>query len=728
MTSANPPRRRDARQRPYGDVLRVAAAFGAFALFLALVLPLTGVSIDESFRVALLLGSGSLGCGIAWGLARGTRRIDILELLGVGIALFTALYAVIRVLLTAVGLTPPGWLLPAVALVLPAAGWALARGRGSGSFVPVLRRPTLVAVAIGLVVFLLMGLLNLAQYSLGAAADYNAYARDMSLFESLGHALAQYGPSENGLMSGWPMRYHWLSYALTGHLTLDTGLEPFVALTRVLPLTAAVAISSVGATWVRSVRTARWAPIVVVLLLLVGSSVGTSGNRVVNWDSPSQSIASAWLACLLLIATLAIRGRGTRWMLVALPILGVAVGSGKTSAAGAAIGGLGLVALAALLFRRQAAARSLAVFALTAVPAFGAYLLVSSGQASSGGLVISPLVGQFVGRAGEAGAPFAAAVLAAGLLLGAAPRAIGLLPLSMTREARRGVALEYAIGAGASIVAVVAVLTLSGRDTNQSWFIDAACVPLAIVAVIGADRAWRQVHPTPAAFRGVHAVLLVLVLAMATVDVLMTRAVADSTAYPLGIPLPLLSLCGWLAASVVLCVVVAAACRARLRAPFGRVLVAVLTSYFVLSTIGYGVMSVVTSDRSGGARVSQTGIDLNRLAPTLAWLDAHAGADDILASELDTGGFTGALSRLRAYADGEAYAVTLTPVGSADELASRTSAIADLLGGRVDPPKSALCRDGVDWLVVRSATTLPTTLSPLVEHDDGSYAVLRLPC
>jgi hypothetical protein len=278
------------------------------------------------------------------------------------------------------------------------------------------------------------------------------------------------------------------------------------------------------------------------------------------------------------------------------------------------------------------------------------------------------------------------------------------------------------------MVAVVAILALSGRDTNQSWFIDAACVPLAVVAVIGADRAWRQVRPTPTAFRGMHAALLILALAMATVDVLLTRAVADSPDYPLGIPLPLLSLCGWLAVSLLLCVLVTAAFRARLRAPTGRVLVAVLTSYFLLATIACGVVSVVTLDRTGATRVSSTGLDLNRLAPSLSWLDANAATGDIVASELDTGAFSGALSRRLAYADGEAYAATLTPIGSAAELTIRTGAIADVIAGRTTPAGSALCRDGVHWLIVRSTTPLPDDLRSLVAHDDGSYAVLRLPC
>ncbi len=728
MTGATSPRPDTSRRRPTTDGLRVVAPFAVLGVLLLCLLIASGVPIGPSLGVALLLVTGSLGCGVAWGLARGPRRVDVLELLGMGIALFTGLYAIVRVLLTGSGIVPPGWLLPVIVLVVPVAAWTSALVRGYDCFVPVVRHSTCFAVAVGLGALLVMGLHNLAQYSLGGSADYNAYARDMSLFESLGHALAQFGPSENGLMSGWPMRYHWLSYALAGHLTRDAGLDPFVALTRVLPLLAAVTIASISAAWVRSVRSARWAPMVVVLLLLVGTSVGTSGNRVVNWDSPSQSVASAWLLALLLAATLVIRRRGTRWLLAALPILGIAVGSGKTSAAAVAMGALGLVALTALLFRRRAAAISLAVFAAVAIPAFGAYLLVSFGQASSGGLSVSPVLGTLTGGPSAPGAVFAAVTLAAGLLLGAAPRAIGLLPLSLSREARRGVALEYAIGVGAALVAVVAIVGMSGKDTNQSWFIDAACVPLAIVAVIGADRAWRQVRLSSASFRWVHLALLVVVTAMAAIDVQWTRAVAESERYPLGIPLPLLSLCAWLALSVILSAVVAVVAHVRTGAPIGRLLVAVMTSYFLLSTIACGVVSVATLDRTGAAEVSRTGVDLNRLAPALAWLDENAGVDDIVASELDTGGFSGALSRRRAYADGEAYATTLTPVGGGAELDARTAAIADLIAGRTPPDDSALCRDEVAWLVVRSATPLPDALRIHIAYDDGSYAVLRLPC
>ena len=224
-------------------VVAVLATFAGLLLALLALLAATGVGAGEAARASVTLAFGSLGFGIAWGLARGHRRVDVLELLGVGTALFTAFYALARVTLAGVGWLPPTWLLVLVVVAVPALGWTLARRRGTATFEPAVTPASILAVIVGVGLFLLLNRYQIARYALPPQTAFTGYSEDMFLFESLGQALARFGASESGLMSGWPIRYHWLSYAFGGSLSVDSDLSPFVALTRVIPLLSAIALA-----------------------------------------------------------------------------------------------------------------------------------------------------------------------------------------------------------------------------------------------------------------------------------------------------------------------------------------------------------------------------------------------------------------------------------------------------------------------------------------------------
>jgi hypothetical protein len=213
--------------------------------FLAITLWATGVPPITSVLLTLLVAWQTLGGFIVWRSIR--PHSSPLEFFGMGIAIGTAMAALAGLLTSTIGWGPWGSLLPTLG--------ALAFAYRTRRTHPTTTTPAdrwelsafLATLGIGLAVFFYA----LRSYPLTWTGTWTGYHPDMAFFEALANSLARFGAFESPFMSGGVVRYHWLSYAWTGQLSVITDAAPFVGITRVLPLVSLLGSAAIVAAWTR---------------------------------------------------------------------------------------------------------------------------------------------------------------------------------------------------------------------------------------------------------------------------------------------------------------------------------------------------------------------------------------------------------------------------------------------------------------------------------------------
>ncbi|MCX6432178.1 MAG: hypothetical protein NTX29_05140, partial [Actinobacteria bacterium] len=217
-----------------------------------------------------------------WRLARGTS-VRVLEVLGMGLALGTAAATMSGLLLFSVLPVRIAWAVPSIvtAIALP---WVWARHRAVlTSMRPTRWAPALVALVIGGAAGLGSIAINLRNYPLAADSPTTTYHPDMLFFEALSTSLARLGPSDSILMAGAELRYHWFTYAWSGQLAATVGAEPFVVLTRVLPVVSLIGTLLIAIAWTQRMTRGRWAPTLAVVLLVAGGYVGATYGTILHF-------------------------------------------------------------------------------------------------------------------------------------------------------------------------------------------------------------------------------------------------------------------------------------------------------------------------------------------------------------------------------------------------------------------------------------------------------------
>ncbi|MFM7147827.1 MAG: hypothetical protein ACKOW5_16025, partial [Actinomycetales bacterium] len=191
--------------------------------------------------LALCLAQLFIGAGLWWCLRRGSQ-IPVLELLGVGAVLGMILAVLVQQLVLLLpegfGFQSAQWawmvLLPVVTVLL------IARRR---HLVPVqgLRGWDLWAFLITAAIGLLLALPTILRTQRAlAAVDTAGFNADLVFLEALGQSVSRYGIGDSVFLSGFGMRYHWLTYAWSGQLTNQVQAPAFAVLTAVLPVVLTV--------------------------------------------------------------------------------------------------------------------------------------------------------------------------------------------------------------------------------------------------------------------------------------------------------------------------------------------------------------------------------------------------------------------------------------------------------------------------------------------------------
>lgn len=277
---------------------------------------------------------------------RSGQRVSSFEVLGMGLALGTFTSMMCSMLLAQTALASLGWVLPALATI-PCA-WAFRRtGRLDMSRVMVPASQSwavLVTCATGIVAVAL----NWGRVPLNAPTT-KSFA-DLYFFEAIARGLAEFGPSQSILMDGGALRYHWFTYAWSGELSQISQAEPFLVLTRVLPIVTLIGVTLLAVAWAGRISMIRWVPMLAGLLIVIGGYSGALYGSILNFDSPSQSFTTMWLLAFATAFLLAIRLRGGLLLpSVAIALLASALTGGKVSHALVAVGGIALVALVLLV-------------------------------------------------------------------------------------------------------------------------------------------------------------------------------------------------------------------------------------------------------------------------------------------------------------------------------------------------------------------------------------------
>ena len=269
---------------------------GVLGLLVWLVMGLTGVSWGSSLALTLLVLAQGIAGALWWRMLRPSRSVPVLEAVGMGLGLGTAGAMI-------VGLWSWWWLFVVLSLI----AWFVVRLRqASRSLSPIaplapLTRPDVLALVVGLVPGLGALLLALRSYPLSWVGSFGGYHGDMPFFEALAASVARLGPGASIFMDGASLKYHSLAYGWAGQLTLTVDAEPFVVLTRLLPLVGLLAAIAIAASWTRHFSRAWWAPALAVGLVITGGFVGATYGSVLNMDSPSQTMGAVWLLALSIV-------------------------------------------------------------------------------------------------------------------------------------------------------------------------------------------------------------------------------------------------------------------------------------------------------------------------------------------------------------------------------------------------------------------------------------------
>lgn len=718
---------------------------GGFVAILAGVMIFSGVSLGSALLLSLLV-SLQVGAGVVLWAWLTTRRYPV-EMLGMGVALGTGLSVFSGLLFVLVGIGAWGWVIfPSVVIVAGVVRWW--RGPRAAIVVEPLDWGTVAALAVGVVLGLVFTLVNLRNYPLSWAGTWSSYHNDMPFFEALATSIARLGPGDSIFFAGGQIRYHWLTYAWSGLLSESAGAEPFVVLTRVLPVVATLGAVSIVVSWARRVSARPWVPTLAVLLLVTGGFLGAVFGGVLSFDSPSQSMGILWLLAYVVVVGLLVEvGLSRRWVVVLIAVLAALaflLGGGKVSAAVPALGGIVLLAVIALL-RRERWAGAAAVAALVSLVGAGlAYLLLLAGSSGSGGLGLFDLVDRSSSQQGlNPTDGMLGVVLGSGVLLVAiAARWAGVAWLAVAPGSRWQPLTV--LGVGMAATGLVAVVVFTGF--NEIWFALAAAAPLSVLTAQGVGDALE------AASRGNRRARSILLLGAGVAAVVIYAAVWalwQTGASGGNLFVPTLRWSGPLvgvALAVLLGALVARAGTGRWSA-LG--VAAMVTVVLVFSTVPGRVLGAGTGQigvQQAGLRNEWFGIGrlpsvrdrdgtvvsdwTSTQMEAAAWLRANADPRDLLATNLTFGPFVPGVTRLPTYVSALQYQAPYGYPEYASVLLAREAEVWDFVDGPSARTVAPLCESGVRWIWVDPRLTTNRDWHPwgVVEIASDDVLVVRLTC
>lgn len=662
-----------------------------------------------------------------WAVSGRRDTMSGLELIGVGTALGTFGSMLSAVLLAGHIAPALAWLLPtALTVVL----LAVRRPHLTATRLTVPRWEA-VAAGVGLVIGLVLTIINWRRIPLDDPLPSSF--TDLFFFEALGRGLSQWGPGESILMDGGSLRYHWFSYAWAGQLEQLSSAQPFLVLTRVLPLVVLAGVATLVAGWAGRLSRVRWVPTLAVLLVVAGGYAGGLYGTVLNYDSPSQSMTTLWLLAFALAFLGFTVGDTGRWSLLIVAAAAAACTGGKISHALVAAGGAAVVTIVGLLTRQLWWRRALLASAVAAVAMAATYVLVLAGVAVDRNLTEEVAtkastwqgLDPFAGRLGVA--------LGTGaLVLAILARVAGVGWLLRDSRGRRDPQVLFAVGG--LLVGLAAMLLLS-EGVNELWFVLAASAPAAVLSAHGSGQALRTArrraglsHP------------LVLAGAVAVPASVVCLALSRNWASNQSVLNWLAPISAWLLVPAGAALVSAVWARRGSRvlafvaiSLAGIVFTSILTrpsslwtSSRPVTTVGGTITPSTAAGQSGVVTAASGGATVYADAADAAdWLRENLPDDAVLATGWPVSALVPALTGQQMFIAGDLYQVGL---GSADERATveQRSTASRAFG---DAPSlttvAPLCASGVEWVWIdRAIDSIPGVAE--VAYANATTSIIRL--
>ena len=664
------------------------------------------VMTQSALASAVVVGQGLAGAWL-WSWAR--PRSSVLERAGMGLAIGTAASAVTGVALF--WIHPRMWLVPIMLIAVLAIAQRLRRGVWVPETGVTVRRSQVAAVGAGLIMG--MGSILWAWRTYPLSGSGNSYHADMLFFQAVADSLASLGPSDSTLMVGSQLRYHWMTYAWAGQISDLVAPEPFLVLTRILPIAALIGAVLIIVAWTGRVSRNPWAPLLAVLLLVTGGYVGASFGTILNFDSPSQQVSTVWLLGLSMTFLVALRGRRMAWLLIVVAFLAGTTTAGKVSAGAVVLFGMGAVAVVGALRREPWRRRAWITFAVAAIASLAAFVAWIAGGNDAGGLGVGFLdkMATVIGLnpvRGTVGVMLGTALLLIAILarwVGAA----WLLADSAIRW-RPWVVLVTAMG----VVGLLTVVLL-GQGINDSWFALSASAPLAVASGAGLGLALQRagmpgVRPTKQvvvmALGGVVALVLVVILWRQPGDV--TRWLGPLVAIGVTALFGLLALRGRMGALIGLTIGLT------VTAALGRALP--VAGSLVSTREGTRIPSEFTLADSFELIDTETAVSWDQDSRDAgSWLRAATSLTDVIATNRTRSPLVAALTGRPTYLSGGHYQGPYGPAGSIEEVQRRDARIQSFVNDPNDATWQPLCDAGVTWLWIDPSMTSVRDWSPYAD-------------
>ena len=312
--------------------------------------------------------------------------------------------------------------------------------------------------------------------------DAAAFHPDLIPLAQVAESMSSNGLAQGGLMSDWPVRYHFFSGLFSGTLDQATINQPLTMLGGIVPLLSLVGISILVAVLVRQLVNNRYVPVLAVLAVVLGRYIADPSGVNINFDSTSQ-IASTLI--LLFLAIQIINAGESNWSNERIALLSITLIAltGTKFSAGAV--GLGIVAFS-LLFSLRADPRKWirfsVIFLISLFSLALPVIVFMTGQNDSGTLIPQNPFTSLMSTNVPAGVLASGAVLATllALLPSWAPSVVGVIKIRPTLPAQSGIFV------GAGLAGILPLLLFENAAPNNYWFLTSASalvLPLSLVYV-----------------------------------------------------------------------------------------------------------------------------------------------------------------------------------------------------------------------------------------------------
>lgn len=313
---------------------------------------------------------------------------------------------------------------------------------------------------------------------------------DAYLHQALASQLLHRGPTSWPTVMGEDLGYHWFTHAWLAHVTATSGAGLDVVLLRfmpaLMPLTVAVCVMVAALRLSGSAKVALLAS-VIAMFASRGNPFAIPGLSLpLTPDSPTLALGVPTLLALVVLLNQRWRGELSRAAYLLVPLLSVIAAGTKGGTSPLVVAGLGLAAVAMLLWNRPLFARVVVDLLVVAAGLVFAIIVVFHG--SSAGLALgvekSAEQGYVFSMLGSLPSPWfvrAAAVLA--VLGGLTAAALSFAPL-FGRGTRRD-PLPWLL-AGGSFAGAAAVGLFSHPGRSQYYFLLTAIPLAAIGSALGA--------------------------------------------------------------------------------------------------------------------------------------------------------------------------------------------------------------------------------------------------